>query len=291
MTIPLPSSTPDVVARAYAEDLANIGDLTTLATIPEGHRSRAEFVARSSGCMAGIPLIELCLEYIDPEIVCRPMAQDGELVQAGTVILEASGATRSLLSAERVALNFLGRLSGIATATRAFVDIVAGTGAAISDTRKTTPGLRALEKYSVAVGGGVNHRMGLYDAVLIKDNHLAATESIADAVSKARMLVGPDIVVEVEVDTFDQLAQVLATDADIVLLDNMSPEDLRTAVGIVGAALQTEASGGITLHNVREVAEAGVDVISVGWLTHSAPALDVAMELVREREGLRGEPT
>ncbi len=279
MTIPLPSSTPDVVARAYAEDLANIGDLTTLATIPEGHRSRAEFVARSSGCMAGIPLIELCLEYIDPEIVCRPMAQDGELVQAGTVILEASGATRSLLSAERVALNFLGRLSGIATATRAFVDIVAGTGAAISDTRKTTPGLRLVEKQAVLHGGGFNHRFGLSDAILIKDNHIAAAGGISAVLNRAKSVASHMVRIEIEVDNLEQLDEVLAENiADVVLLDNMDTETLKRAVKMVNWALITEASGNMRLERIAEVASTGVEYISSGALTHSAQTLDLGLD-------------
>ncbi len=279
MTVHIPPSADDVIARAYEEDLADAGDLTSVATIPEDHRSIAKIVARATGCLAGIPLVEMCFSHVDPGISFVAKTNDGDVVGVGTVVLEASGATRSLLTAERVALNLFGHLCGVATATRAFVDAVDGTGTAISDTRKTTPGLRALEKYAVTTGGGVNHRMGLYDAVMIKDNHLAASDSIADAVSKARALVGPDMVVEIEVDTLNQLAEAIDTDADVVLLDNMSPADLTTAVEMVKGRMRTEASGGVTLDTVREIAETGVDVISVGWLTHSAPALDVAMDL------------
>ncbi len=279
MTVHIPPSADDVIARAYEEDLADAGDLTSVATIPEDHRSIAKIVARATGCLAGIPLVEMCFSHVDPRISFVAKTNDGDVVGVGTVVLEASGATRSLLTAERVALNLFGHLCGVATATRAFVDAVDGTGTAISDTRKTTPGLRALEKYAVTTGGGVNHRMGLYDAVMIKDNHLAASDSIADAVSKARALVGPDMVVEIEVDTLNQLAEAIDTDADVVLLDNMSPADLTTAVEMVKGRMRTEASGGVTLDTVREIAETGVDVISVGWLTHSAPALDVAMDL------------
>jgi nicotinate-nucleotide pyrophosphorylase (carboxylating) len=236
-------------------------------------------VARAAGCAAGIPVVEMCFAHIDREVAVDPLVDDGTVVGPGTALVKVCGPTRSILTAERVALNLLGRLSGIATATHAFVNAVEGTGTKISDTRKTTPGLRALEKYAVAMGGGINHRMGLYDAVMIKDNHLVASSSIADAVSKARSLVGPDMVVEIEVDTLDQLAKVIDTDADIVLLDNMTHAELGRAVEMVGSGMRTEASGGVTLETVRKIAETGVDVISVGWLTHSAPALDVAMEL------------
>lgn len=279
MTVHIPTSTAEVIALAYVEDLADAGDLTSLATIPRDHRSVAKIVARAQGCVAGIPVAEMCFAHIDRRVTVDLLVDDGTVVVPGTVLLEACGPTRSILTAERVALNLLGRLSGIATATHAFVDAVEGTGSKISDTRKTTPGMRALEKYAVTMGGGVNHRMGLYDAVMIKDNHLVASTSIADAVAKARSLVGPDMVVEIEVDTLDQLAEAIDTDADIVLLDNMSPAELEKAVRMVGSTMRTEASGGVTLETVREVAETGVDVISVGWLTHSAPALDVAMEL------------
>lgn len=283
MTIDLPPAAVGVVARAYQEDLQDTGDVTTLATISKEQRSLGKFIVREPGCVAGIPIVEMCLLHIDPTITVARVAQDGDMVEAGAVVLEAAGPTRSLLTAERVALNLLGLLSGVATATRSFVDAVAGTGTAISDTRKTTPGLRALEKYAVAVGGGVNHRMGLYDAVMIKDNHLAGSSSIRQAVEAARGLVGPEMIVEVEVDTLDQLSEVLATDADVVLLDNMSTDELQAAVAMADGSMRTEASGGTTLENVREIADTGVDVISVGWLTHSAPALDVAMELAEQR--------
>jgi len=283
MTVPLPATTTGLIARAYEEDLGAGGDVTSIATIPSAHRSHAKFVVRALGRVAGLPVIEMCLAHIDPAITTERRSADGESVEPGTVVLSASGSTRSLLSAERVALNFLGHLSGVATATRSFVDAVSGTGTAISDTRKTTPGLRALEKYAVAVGGGVNHRMGLSDAVLIKDNHLVVSESIADAVDQARALVGHNMTVEIEVDTLDQLSAAIQTSADTVLLDNMTPVELMQAVSTVNGAMRTEASGGVTLENVRSIAETGVDVISVGWLTHSAPALDVAMDLETAR--------
>lgn len=279
MNIEVPPSTSDVIALAYEEDLSDAGDVTSIATIPPDHVSEATIVARAPGCMAGIPIASMCFGHIDAGVVITQLVSDGTFVEPGTAVLQATGSTRSLLSAERVALNLLGQLSGVATATHAFVAAVEGTGTSISDTRKTTPGLRALERYAVTTGGGVNHRMGLYDAVLIKDNHLAASTSIASAVERARQLVGDTMVLEIEVDTLDQLAEVINTDADVVLLDNMSPAQLRTAVEMVNGTMRTEASGGVTLENVRAIAESGVDVVSVGWLTHSAPALDVAMEL------------
>jgi nicotinate-nucleotide pyrophosphorylase (carboxylating) len=275
----LPEGTLELIISALEEDLGAIGDITTDAVIAPDARSAGVIVARRSGCVAGIGVAAACFRVLDADLEVIERARDGDIVAPGAVLIEVSGRTRSILSAERVALNFLGRLSGIATATWAYVDAVAGTGAGISDTRKTTPGLRRLEKLAVAAGGGRNHRFGLYDAVLIKDNHTTAAGSVVAAVSAARGAVGEEVVVEVEVDTLDQLADVLTTDADAVLLDNMTPDQLRTAVSLVAGRITTEASGGVTLDTVREIAESGVDVISVGWLTHSAPALDVALDL------------
>jgi nicotinate-nucleotide pyrophosphorylase (carboxylating) len=270
----------DLVAMAYAEDLGNPGDITTNAIVPAEARTNAIVVARSPGCVAGVDAAMACFRHIDPSLALLAAVEDGTVVDTGTTLIEVSGSTRSILTAERVALNLLGHLSGIATATRACVDAVAGSGTRISDTRKTTPGLRGLEKRAVVSGGGVNHRFGLFDQVLIKDNHLAAAPSIAAAVASARASVGPDVRIEVEVDTIDQLRRVLDTDADAVLLDNMTVEDLTAAVALVGGRIETEASGGVTLDTVAAIAATGVDVISIGWLTHSAPALDVAMDVV-----------
>jgi nicotinate-nucleotide pyrophosphorylase (carboxylating) len=270
----------DLVAMAYAEDLGNPGDITTNAIVPAEARTNAIVVARSPGCVAGVDAAMACFRHIDPSLALFAAVEDGTVVDTGATLIEVSGSTRSILTAERVALNLLGHLSGIATATRACVDAVAGSGARISDTRKTTPGLRGLEKRAVVSGGGVNHRFGLFDQVLIKDNHLAAAPSIAAAVASARASVGPDVRIEVEVDTIDQLRRVLDTDADAVLLDNMTVEDLTAAVALVGGRIETEASGGVTLDTVAAIAATGVDVISIGWLTHSAPALDVAMDVV-----------
>lgn len=276
----LPAGTRQVIERAYAEDLGDRGDVTTQAVIAPSLRSVADVVAREPGCIAGLPVVAACFHHVDPDIDVALLHHDGAVVVGGTVVARVSGATTSILTAERVALNLLGRMSGIATATHRFVSAVEGTGARISDTRKTTPGLRALEKYAVAVAGGRNHRFGLFDAVLIKDNHIAAAGSITDAVRSAREYVGPDVTVEVEVDTLDQLAEVLTTGADAVLLDNMSIDHLERAVALVDGRIETEASGGVDITTVRAIAETGVDVISVGALTHSAKALDVALDVV-----------
>ena len=217
---------------------------------------------------------------LDPGLRVQQLVDDGTRVAAGTRLAEVAGSARSVLSGERVALNLLGQLSGVATATAALVDRVAGTRARIVDTRKTVPLLRALQKSAVVAGGGINHRMGLYDAVLIKDNHIMAVGSPAEAVRRARAHVGPDFRVEVEIEDIRHLEDVIEAGADIVMLDNMPPADMRRAVEHAGGRCILEASGGITLETVREVAETGVDWISVGWLTHSAPALDVALDFV-----------
>lgn len=277
-----PEATAELIARAYAEDLGTEGDITSQAVIDETRRSTAILVARTAGTVAGIDIAGACFLHVDPSLTLRQHVADGDTVEPGSRLMTISGSTISLLTAERVALNLVGRMSGIATATRTFVDAVEGTGATITDTRKTTPGLRELEKAAVVAGGGSNHRFGLYDAVLIKDNHLTATDSIARAVAAARKAVGPDVTVEVEVDDLDQLDEVLTTDADRVLLDNMDTETLNEAVARVDGNLITEASGGVTLETVRSIAETGVDIISVGWLTHSAPAFDVALDFLGE---------
>ena len=276
----LPKGTAELIARAYAEDLGIEGDITSQAVIDDARQSTAVLVARTAGTIAGMGIAEACFLHVDPSLTIDRHVADGDAVGAGAPLMTISGSTISLLTAERVALNLVGRMSGIATATRAFVDAVEGTGATITDTRKTTPGLRSLEKAAVVAGGGSNHRFGLHDAVLIKDNHLTAAESIAHAVTAAREAVGPDVTVEVEVDNLDQLDEVLTTDADRVLLDNMDTETLTRAVARVDGRIVTEASGGVTLDTVRGIAETGVDIISVGWLTHSAPAFDVALDFV-----------
>lgn len=267
-----------IVAAALAEDLADAGDVTSDATILPGVQAQGDLVVRHPGVVAGLDVAAHVFEVVDFAIEFRSSAADGDRVDLGSVVGTVSGPARSILTAERTALNLLARMSGVATATAELVAAVDGTGARISDTRKTMPGLRVLDKYAVTAGGGVNHRMGLYDAVMIKDNHLVAGLGIIDAVSAARERVGPSFQITVEVENLNQLRTALVSDADRVLLDNMNLKMLREAVEIVGGKVVTEASGGITLDNVREIAETGVDVISVGWITHSAPQLDIALD-------------
>lgn len=268
----------EVVGRALSEDLGPNGDITSDSVIPEDSMSRGIFVARDEGVVAGLEVATYVFEALDPTVVFDALIEDGDRIPAGGQVAVVAGRSRSVLSGERTALNLLGRMSGVATATSRLVDAVSGTEARISDTRKTMPGLRALDKYAVRVGGGMNHRFGLYDAVLIKDNHLAAVGDIASAVAAARASVSPGVMIEVEVTTLGQLAEVIETDADRVLLDNMAPEMLREAVGMVAGRFTTEASGGVTEANVRRIAETGVDIISVGWITHSAPQLDIGLD-------------
>jgi nicotinate-nucleotide pyrophosphorylase (carboxylating) len=267
----------EVVGRALSEDLGPNGDITSDSVIPQDSMSRGVLVARGEGVIAGLEVAAYVFEAVDPTVVFDPLVEDGDRIPSGGHVAVVSGISRSVLSAERTALNLLGRMSGVATATARFVDAVADTAARIADTRKTMPGLRALDKYAVRVGGGMNHRFGLYDAVLIKDNHLALSD-ITAAVVAAREAVNPGVMIEVEVTTLQQLAELLETDADRVLLDNMEPDMLKRAVGMVDGRMTTEASGGVTLENVRQIAETGVDIISVGWITHSAPELGIALD-------------
>lgn len=269
-----------VVRRALAEDLGDRGDITSETVIPVDSRSEARFVARSNGVIAGLQAASLVFEEVDASVSFEALVVDGDRVEPGAKIARVAGSSRSILEAERTALNLLGRMSGVATATAELVAEVEGFGALITDTRKTMPGLRALDKYAVRMGGGVNHRMGLYDEAMIKDNHIVAAGDLKRAVTMARERLGPDTKVTVEVETIDQLSQALETDANRVLLDNMEPAVLREAVATVGGAMETEASGGVTLATVREIAATGVDFISVGWITHSAPQLDIALDFV-----------
>lgn len=269
------------VELALAEDIGS-GDVTTLATVPEGLEASANMVARESLVLAGVSLADAAFQKLSPAGKVSRKAEDGQQVAAGATILSISGHARTLLTAERVALNFVQRLSGIATLTAQFVQAIKGTRAQILDTRKTTPGWRRLDKYAVRCGGGRNLRIGLYDMVLIKDNHLAAlsrevSDPIATAVKRARMKY-PHLKVEVEADTLEQVDQALNAGADFILLDNMNPVQLRLAVQKCKGRTQTEASGGITLASVRAVAESGVDFISVGALTHSARAVDIGLD-------------
>ena len=272
-----------IVRAALAEDLGRAGDVTGAACIPEGARMRAVFGARKPGVLAGIDCVRIALAVMDPKAELTIHLNDGAALEPGAVIAEAEADARAFLIAERTALNLLGRLSGIATLTRAYVDAVAGTKARIADTRKTTPGLRALEKHAVACGGGMNHRFGLDDAVLIKDNHIVVCGGVQAAVRAARAHVGHLVKVEVEVDGLDQLDQALAlieegVGPDVVMLDNFAVPDLAEAVRRTAGRVVLEASGGVNLTTVRAIAETGVDVISVGALTHSAPSLDVGLD-------------
>ena len=266
------------VADALAEDLGLAGDITTDATVPEGAMVRATFAARKPGVISGLAVAAEAFAALDARVVFEPVVRDGDTVAAGTVVAKVHGPARGILTGERVALNFMGRMSGIATLTRAYVDAIAGTKAVIVDTRKTTPGLRAFEKYAVRCGGGMNHRVGLFDAILIKDNHIVAAGGLAAAIAGARARAGHLVKIEVEVDTLAQLDEVMAHKVDVVLLDNMTPVQLKTAVQRVAGSMLTEASGGVSLDSVRGIAEAGVDLISVGALTHSAPVLDLGLD-------------
>jgi len=267
-----------IVRAALIEDLGRAGDITSELTVPSDTRMRARLVARKSGIVAGLIAAECAFALVDPSLNVAVETPDGSAVKSGTVLATVEGHARAILTAERVALNFLGPLSGIATATRAMVDAVAGTKARIVCTRKTTPGLRILEKYAVRCGGGFNHRFGLDDAVLIKDNHIAAAGGIAAAVQRVRAGLGHMAKIEVEVDTLAQLDEALAQGIDTILLDNMSLDDLNRAVSLTRGRAVLEASGNVTLATVRAVAETGVDYISSGTITHSAPNLDIALD-------------
>jgi len=267
-----------VVEAALAEDLGRAGDVTASACVPADARFDVVFRTRADGRIAGLACARIALHALDPSATFAPLLADGEDAAPGAVLARVSGDARAILSAERVALNLLGRLSGIATLTRAYVRAVEGTGVKIVDTRKTTPGLRALEKYAVRCGGGVNHRFGLDDAILIKDNHVAACGGIARALERARAAAGWLTPVEVEVDSLTQLDEVLPFAPTVIMLDNFSLADLRTAVATVSGRVRLEASGGVRLDTVRPIAETGVDGISVGALTHSAPVLDVGLD-------------
>ena len=266
------------VAKALQEDLGEAGDITTDVIIPASASADAEIVARKPGVIAGLDLAAASFKTLDPDAQFVAEVADGTKVAAGARIARVQGRTRALLSAERVALNFLGHLSGIATLTATYVAAVSGTKASVACTRKTTPGLRALEKYAVRAGGGMNHRFGLYDAVLVKDNHIAAAGGLAPALTQLRARSGHLVKIEVEVDTLNQLDEALQFPIDAVLLDNMDLAKLKKAVALVNGRVTTEASGGVTLETVRKIAETGVDLISVGALTHSAPVLDLALE-------------
>ncbi len=279
---------PDDVARvittALGEDLSSGPDVTTEATIPAGSTGTAHVVARTPGVVAGLLVSEAVFSLVAwPDgVTVRRRASDGDRVSAGTILMTVQGPLQALLTAERTALNLLTHMSGVATLTRLWADAVTGTKARVRDTRKTLPGLRALEKYAVRCGGGVNHRMSLADAALIKDNHVAAAGSVTAAYEAVRKLA-PELPVEVECDTLDQVAEAVQAGAGLILLDNFAVPDMREAVRLVGGRALLEASGGLTLAGAAEVAGTGVDFLSVGALTHSAPALDIGLDLVATR--------
>jgi nicotinate-nucleotide pyrophosphorylase (carboxylating) len=279
MLAPLPDLLiAPVVMAALAEDLGRAGDITAAACVPIGTRLTARFAARQAGRIAGLDCARLAIAALDPTATFTVTIPDGADAPAGGVLAEVEADARALLSAERVALNLLGRLSGVATATAAYAQAIAGTGAHITDTRKTTPGLRALEKYAVRCGGGINHRYGLDDAILIKDNHIVAAGGIGPALERAKAAAGHLVRIEIEVDTLAQLDEALPFAPDVILLDNFSLDDLRAAVARAKGRAVLEASGGVTLSSVRAIAETGVDVISSGALTHSSPVLDIGLD-------------
>ncbi|NTJ10218.1 carboxylating nicotinate-nucleotide diphosphorylase [Rhizobium lusitanum] len=277
--VPLPRLIVEPLVRnALLEDLGLAGDVTSAAVIPATHRSRVAMVTRQPGVVAGLDASEFAFQLVDLGITMTRHVPDGTKVEAGEVIATIEGPSRGLLTAERTALNFLGHLSGIASVTGGIVEAIAGTKASIVCTRKTTPGLRALEKYAVRAGGGMNHRFALCDAVLIKDNHVAIAGGVVEAIRRAKAGVGHMVKIEVEVDTLEQLREAMAEGVDAVLLDNMAPDQLREAVDIVAGRAITEASGRITPATAAAIAASGVDLISVGWLTHSAPTLDIGLD-------------
>ena len=269
-----------VVSAALAEDLGRAGDVTAQACIEAHARLTAVFAARQPGVVAGLACARLAVLELDPNATFEVKVEDGYQVHGGEVLARVEANARALLSAERTALNLLGRLSGVATLTRAYVDAVEGTGARIADTRKTTPGLRHLEKYAVRCGGGLNHRFGLDDAILIKDNHVAACGGVGEALRRARTAAGHLMKIEVEVDSLAQLEEALPHRPDVIMLDNFSSQDLATAVRLTAGKVTLEASGGVNLGTVRAIAESGVDVISVGALTHSASVLDIGLDAI-----------
>lgn len=277
----------DQIRGWLAEDLGN-GDITTETTIPAGSLSKAVIHVKEDGIVAGLPIARLVFEVIDPSLVFRPIAQDGDQVKKGKVLAEVEGSTHSLLTGERLALNLMQRLSGIATKTRAYVDALEGLPVRLVDTRKTTPGHRLLEKYAVRVGGGSNHRFGLYDAVMIKDNHIKGSGSIRAAVESARKQIPHTMKIEVETESMEQVNEALAAGADIIMLDNMGLALMKEAVALIKAAsphVVVEASGNVRLDTIHGIASCGVDVISVGGLTYSFHALDISLDLNEKKGG------
>ncbi len=268
----------EIVRTALNEDIG-FQDITTESIVDEAHQSRAELMAKQEGIIAGLEVAEKVFYLLNPGVKFAAKVKDGEKVSRGQIVATVQGSTRTLLAGERTALNFVQHLSGIATATGRAVELVRGHACRIVDTRKTTPGLRVLEKYAIRIGGGHNHRLGLFDAVLIKDNHIEAAGGIVPAVAKVREKIGHMVKIEVEVESLEQVEEALTTRAEVIMLDNMPPKQMAQAVKLIDGRALTEASGGITFDSLRVVAETGVDLISLGWLTHSAPVLDISMNI------------
>ena len=268
------------VRAALAEDLGRAGDITTLACIPAGRKAIAVLAPRKPGVICGLAVAEAAFRIVDPHVTFEYLAADGDYIETPrTAVARISGDARAILTAERTALNFISHMSGVATATSKLVALTKHTKSKVICTRKTTPNLRALEKYAVRCGGGMNHRFGLDDAVLIKDNHIAVCGGIRQALQAAKAYAGHMVKIEIEVDNLDQLKEVIAEGADVVLFDNMSPEDMRKGVEMIGGRMKTEASGGISAESAKAVAESGVDMLSSGALTHSSPILDIGLDI------------
>lgn len=274
--------------RGWLQEDVGSGDVTTAVTIPQGHESKAIIHAKQGGVIAGMPVARMVFEIVDPSLRFTPLVQDGQRVEKGTVIAEVEGSTHRILTGERLALNLLQRMSGIATRTRTFVEALGGLPTRLVDTRKTTPGHRMLEKYAVRTGGGANHRFGLYDAVMIKDNHIKGAGGITQAVSRARAAIPHTMTIEVETENQEQVNEALQAGADIIMLDNMAPALMKEAVQQIKQAAPhviVEASGNVSLETIRGIAESGVDVISVGRLTYSFESLDISLDLNAKKEG------
>ncbi|MCG7380674.1 carboxylating nicotinate-nucleotide diphosphorylase [Paenibacillus sp. ACRSA] len=274
--------------KSWLREDVGAGDVTSSVTIPAGHQSKAVIHAKDNGIIAGINVAELVFQVVDPALVFKPLVQDGDLVTTGTILAGVEGSTHCLLTGERLALNLLQRMSGIATRTRSYVEAIEGLATKLVDTRKTTPGHRLLEKYAVRVGGGSNHRFGLYDAVMIKDNHIKGSGGITAAVERARAAVPHTMTIEVETEDLNQVREALQAGADIIMLDNMHPDRMREAVAIIreqSPHVKVEASGNVSLKTIRGIAESGVDVISVGRLTYSFESLDISLDLNEKKEG------
>ncbi|MFD1179311.1 carboxylating nicotinate-nucleotide diphosphorylase [Paenibacillus puldeungensis] len=274
--------------RGWLKEDVGSGDITTGVTIPHGHESKGIIHAKQDGIIAGMPVAQLVFEVVDPALTFTPLVKDGQSVTKGAILAEVEGSTHSILTGERLALNLLQRLSGIATRTRSFVDALGGLPTRLVDTRKTTPGHRMLEKYAVRTGGGANHRFGLYDAVMIKDNHIKGAGGIAQAVSRARANIPHTMTIEVETESLEQVGEALKAGVDIIMLDNMAPDLMKEAVKRIKAKaphVTVEASGNVSLNTIRGIAECGVDVISVGRLTYSFESLDISLDLNEKKEG------